>query len=91
MLILSRRANESIRIGSHTRVVILGVRGSQVRVGIEASPEIVVDREEVYLRKQAASRVRDRGGNVDAAEEIPAPKGSPLTHSESQPTEEAGL
>jgi carbon storage regulator len=53
MLILTRRPDEAIRIALNIRVVVLGLKGSQVRLGIEAPAEIAVDREEVHLRKHA--------------------------------------
>ena len=52
MLILTRRAHESIRIGSRVRITVLGFKGSQVRLGIEAPSDVVVDREEIWERKQ---------------------------------------
>jgi carbon storage regulator len=52
MLVLSRRANESIRIGADIQIKCLGVRGNQVRLGIAAPDGVVVDREEVYLSKR---------------------------------------
>ena len=55
MLILMRRPNESIRIGNRVRVTVLGVKGCQVRIGIEAPPDIDVDREEVWERKKPGS------------------------------------
>jgi carbon storage regulator len=48
MLILTRRVGEQIRIGEDITVVVLGVKGSQVRVGVEAPKEIAVHREEIY-------------------------------------------
>ncbi len=56
MLILTRRIQEAIRVAENVRIVVLGIKGSQVRIGIEAPEEVVVDREEIYLRKQAESR-----------------------------------
>jgi carbon storage regulator len=50
MLILSRRIGEIIRIGPHIVVTILGVNGSQVRLGIEAPKDVAVHREEVFER-----------------------------------------
>ena len=51
MLILSRRPMESIRIGADIRVRILSLKGNQIRLGIIAPGE-VIDREEIYERKQ---------------------------------------
>jgi carbon storage regulator len=50
MLILTRRVGEAIKIGDEISVAVLGVNGSQVRVGIEAPREIAVHREEVFQR-----------------------------------------
>jgi carbon storage regulator len=51
MLVLARHPGEVIRIGSEIRIVITGVRGSRILVGIDAPRNIIVDREEIYLRK----------------------------------------
>lgn len=48
MLILTRRVKKSIRIGDDITVVILGVEGSQVRIGISAPRNVAVHREEIY-------------------------------------------
>ena len=52
MLILTRRVGESIMIGDDTKVVVLSVQGSQVRVGIDAPSDVIVHREEIYERIQ---------------------------------------
>lgn len=52
MLILSRKLGESVRIDDNVRVMILEVKGKQVRVGIEAPDEIKVHRAEIYDRIQ---------------------------------------
>lgn len=53
MLILTRRVGESLVIGDNVVVNVLGVKGNQVRIGVDAPREVVVDREEVHDRKQA--------------------------------------
>ncbi|QVL20171.1 carbon storage regulator CsrA [Pseudomonas qingdaonensis] len=53
MLILSRHAGESIQIGDSVTVVVLGIKGNQVRLAIEAPKGIAVDRQEIAVRKAA--------------------------------------
>jgi carbon storage regulator len=52
MLILTRRAGESLRIGDDVEVTVMAVNGAQVRIGIKAPITISVDREEVAERKR---------------------------------------
>lgn len=52
MLILTRRIGESIMIGDDTGVTLLGVKGNQVRLGIEAPLDVQVHREEIYEKIQ---------------------------------------
>jgi len=53
MLILTRRVKESIKIGDLITVTILGVKGNQVRIGVDAPRDIQVHRQEIYDRIQA--------------------------------------
>ena len=62
MLVLTRRANQSIMIGDDVVVTVLDVRGDQVRIGIKAPRSVDVHREEVYLALQRDAAARDATG-----------------------------
>ena len=52
MLILTRRVGETLVIGDEVTVTVLGVRGNQVRLGVNAPKEVAVHRKEIYQRIQ---------------------------------------
>ena len=65
MLILTRKLGESITIGDDIKISVLGVHGRQVRLGIEAPLNVVVHREEVYVRIQEENRNASKTGKKD--------------------------
>ena len=60
MLILTRRVGETVMIGNDVTVTVLGVKGNQVRIGINAPKNVAVHREEIYERIQ-----REKHGESD--------------------------
>jgi carbon storage regulator len=61
MLILTRRVNETLMIGNDVTVTVLGVKGNQVRIGVNAPKSVEVHREEIYQRIQ-----REKGQSLKA-------------------------
>lgn len=66
MLIFTRRIGEEIRIGNDIRVKVVDIKGKQVRLGIEAPPEVIIHREEIYLRiNENNANAGEAGKQVD--------------------------
>jgi len=63
MLILTRRVNESLMIGDNVTITVLGVKGNQVRLGVNAPKDVAVHREEIY------ERIRAEGDDEDSVKE----------------------
>ena len=65
MLILTRRVGETVMIGNEVTVTVLGVKGNQVRIGVNAPKDVAVHREEIYERiKREEDQVSRPGAPV---------------------------
>lgn len=66
MLILTRRVGETVMIGNEVTVTVLGVKGNQVRIGINAPKNVAVHREEIYERIKREQQGDGSGAQRDA-------------------------
>lgn len=66
MLILTRRINETLNIGDDVQVTVLGIKGNQVRIGINAPRDVPVHREEIYQRIKREERMNEQGDDATA-------------------------
>jgi carbon storage regulator len=69
MLILTRRVGETLMIGDSVTVTVLGVKGNQVRIGINAPKDVAVHREEIYQRIQRGGEGEPENGPGDLPRE----------------------
>ena len=66
MLILTRRVGETLMIGDDVSVTVLGVKGNQVRIGIDAPKDVAVHREEIYDRIRDEEEAMSNGNELEA-------------------------
>lgn len=80
MLVLTRKVGEGIAIGDDVKIVVMQVKGKQVRLGIKASPTTLVHREEIYQRIQDENKEASLSSkvSVDEAGEVFSSKNGDL-------------
>lgn len=65
MLVLTRKIGEAISIGDDVKIIVMQVKGKQVRLGIKAGPKTMVHREEVYQRIQDENLIASQSSTED--------------------------
>tara|TARA_B100000579_G_scaffold322469_1_gene272213 strand:- start:398 stop:604 length:207 start_codon:yes stop_codon:yes gene_type:complete len=65
MLILTRRIGETLMVGDDVTITVLGVKGNQVRIGVNAPKDVAVHREEIYQRIQKEKTGEDGDSDSD--------------------------
>lgn len=84
MLILTRRVGEAVMIGDDVNITVLGVKGNQVRLGINAPRSVAVHREEIY------KRIKREQAGAGAPHEQPPHEQSPSEDSHEEPGPSGG-
>ncbi len=70
MLVLTRRLNQSIKIGDDIEITVVEVRGDQVRLGVAAPRDVTVHRKEIYLQIQQENRAASAAPSVSSLDEL---------------------
>lgn len=70
MLVLTRKVGEGIAIGDDVRIVVMQIKGKQVRLGIKASPTTVVHREEIYQKIQDENRMAANSARPESVDRV---------------------
>ena len=70
MLILSRKTNQTIRVGDSIEITVIEVRGDQVKIGVEAPQSVKVFREEIYDEIQRENKAALVTGNIDSLAQL---------------------
>ncbi len=72
MLILTRRVGETVMIGNDVTVTVLGVKGNQVRIGVNAPKDVAVHREEIYdrIRREGDTDTNSRASGAEIVDDL---------------------
>lgn len=89
MLVISRKADESITIGDHIVVTILGIEGDRVKLGIEAPREMTILRQEVFLAVQDQAKIQEMMAE-DSSKPMDQLRSLLASEVQDEPKEEAG-
>ena len=71
MLILTRRVGETLVIGDDVNVTVLGVKGNQIRIGVDAPRDVTVHRKEIYQRIKAEASGTSQVVQENGSDELP--------------------
>lgn len=69
MLVLTRKVGECIAIGDDIKIIVMQIKGKQVRLGIKASQDTVIHREEIYQKIQKENKMASKS-NVESLQEV---------------------
>jgi len=69
VLVLTRKVGECIAIGDDIKIIVMQIKGKQVRLGIKASPETIIHREEIYQKIQRENKMASKS-DVESLKEL---------------------